>query len=908
MSQYLPSFNRDAKGKYNPELGFVSIKGGTDAYLLEDELNEIQWIQTEGRAQLVRQITKSGCLNIPRPNDSTKSGGIVELGKNYLNSFAIKGFDAILNGYIAHVDTDYEGGFKISLPEPPIVNIRYDFVYLEFWMKEIKLYEDVPRFGGYDNKPTSYDLVDPRMNIETTQRVQLQWAIRTLPDAIYPDIINNEIKNMNIYPQGPSSVVNQNYRYVKDAHDSFLFIAGDGSDTAKERLGTLDGKVYAIPLVVVKRLNKSGYNVRYNTNGGVDYVDETSVSGRPDDKFANIIYTDDIIDIRHLSALGEGQLDQLYLRITDFEAYEDFIKTNVQNVLETVEADLSGFHADYNSTTVRLDSKIDTVDNNLTTKHNEDVTGINARIDTLNETINATITASINSLSNRISSVQTSLTAYTDNQINVVEEEINQLRAEITTIINTDIVVINQEISDLQTQLTNVINIEIAGVNNKITNINAQLVSMGGQISSLDTKITTVHTELSNAMETTINEFTAELASTKNEILSQHNIDVTALNKRIDDIDATLTINLNIATADLNKKIDDLNTSVTGNINNIQIEINDCNIRIDALQSQLNSYNTTMSSFTSRLTALEADIRIIKLELASLFPDGTGSDLLLYGLDMNRKTPTTVGGIIQPDSTIVSTGILIGVTFTNKKDFSVIITPQRSADQSVPDGSIGDIWVERSDTSFAFKNTGLAGIGCDVFVVKNDRNAASKYVYSNANSDTYSAKTFAGYGSSTRVDIPLRIDSDIVYIMPTQNYKGEVGEIYISIDPNGFNVFNTGQAGNQFEWTVIDTTSYGSGGRIRNILVYDIDLPGHDAYYSQPGQFGGDFYNVMVSTPMITTDAGQELLAPGTIGDISVTKNTGYFTLFNTGDSTCKVRCCVFKQVDPQIAASGSGA
>ena len=35
MSSYNPTFNRDSVGKFNPNLGFVAIKGGSDAFLLE---------------------------------------------------------------------------------------------------------------------------------------------------------------------------------------------------------------------------------------------------------------------------------------------------------------------------------------------------------------------------------------------------------------------------------------------------------------------------------------------------------------------------------------------------------------------------------------------------------------------------------------------------------------------------------------------------------------------------------------------------------------------------------------------------------------------------------------------------------------------------------------------------------
>ena len=71
---YIPDFSRNAKGKFNPYLNFISVKGGTDTFLIEDEWNELQWIQSERRADLVRTITNSGCLQISNNYNSADLG------------------------------------------------------------------------------------------------------------------------------------------------------------------------------------------------------------------------------------------------------------------------------------------------------------------------------------------------------------------------------------------------------------------------------------------------------------------------------------------------------------------------------------------------------------------------------------------------------------------------------------------------------------------------------------------------------------------------------------------------------------------------------------------------------------------------------------------------------------------
>ena len=69
------------------------MKAGTDAYFLEDEANEMQWIQNENRAEIIRKQYYSGILKQYHSfSDSEKdyipSSNYIS-GENTLNSFFI---------------------------------------------------------------------------------------------------------------------------------------------------------------------------------------------------------------------------------------------------------------------------------------------------------------------------------------------------------------------------------------------------------------------------------------------------------------------------------------------------------------------------------------------------------------------------------------------------------------------------------------------------------------------------------------------------------------------------------------------------------------------------------------------------------------------------------------------------
>ena len=136
--EYSPSFDRDPRGKLNSELGFVSIKIGTNSYLLEDEVNEMQWMQNELRAQMLRCMSKSGMLEKSDFEDTTLPGSLVTFD-NLANTIGMKSCYSLLNGYIVNINQKPKENINYIKLSNPISDKRYIYenVYIEFWFNEI---------------------------------------------------------------------------------------------------------------------------------------------------------------------------------------------------------------------------------------------------------------------------------------------------------------------------------------------------------------------------------------------------------------------------------------------------------------------------------------------------------------------------------------------------------------------------------------------------------------------------------------------------------------------------------------------------------------------------------------------------------------------------------------------------
>jgi hypothetical protein len=191
------------------------------------------------------------------------------------------------------------------------------------------------------------ELMDPIIDVETSQRVQIQYRIRTTsvaeavnykdhPDgfsnrnagiaAIYarggreqPVWTGNTVPDVNSYPfvrADRTSTWLQSSAVAFDIEDDGLWVAGDGTTTSASNLSSIDGFVFAIPLGFVHRHNNvsdagagfRGFDPLNNTNGAPMYghagysgplgAIPAGLSDRPDEHFANVVSQDNLLDLR----------------------------------------------------------------------------------------------------------------------------------------------------------------------------------------------------------------------------------------------------------------------------------------------------------------------------------------------------------------------------------------------------------------------------------------------------------------------------------------------------------------------------------------------------------------------------------------------------------------------------------
>ena len=137
------------------------------------------------------------------------------------------------------------------------------------------------------------DILDAGVGSETTKRVQIQYRLRVLqgvdvfgyPYGIDdPTVVARSVPPNAATPDGNATVFT--YASQSSVGDPGLWRAGDGNPA--NTIGSVDGYMYAIPLMAVIRRNTTAFDRNSNHNGD---------SGRPDG-LTDLIDTRDIIDLR----------------------------------------------------------------------------------------------------------------------------------------------------------------------------------------------------------------------------------------------------------------------------------------------------------------------------------------------------------------------------------------------------------------------------------------------------------------------------------------------------------------------------------------------------------------------------------------------------------------------------------
>jgi len=277
---------------------------------------------------------------------------------------------AHVNGWLIKVQhTNATGSNKLDLGAGPAGAgaQRTDLVVLEVWRQLISASPSIVgksvlvriwQEGNVATDPANDvalnyadDLLDTFVGSETTRRVQIQYRLRVIPGVNLftfpyglddPTVVANSVPVSAAAPNGIATT----FPYVNQSSngDPGLWIAGDGNPA--HALGTVDGYMYAVPLLAVFRRNTTAFDRRQNHNGGVA---SPGPSDRPDGLFYDIFAAGDIVDLRMGVSPSGWSLPELLEKNVNFL---------LDNSLRTEITDTSPYGGGYQGTTVFMDNEI----------------------------------------------------------------------------------------------------------------------------------------------------------------------------------------------------------------------------------------------------------------------------------------------------------------------------------------------------------------------------------------------------------------------------------------------------------------------------------------------------------------------------------------------------------------------
>lgn len=286
--------------------------------VLDSELNLVQDIEQGADLGWRRRAHPSGWLSddFLGTSDAVSSIFVANTTANRLQ--LPQDLRAIVNGWVVRIGhTNANGSNVLDLGAAPsgAGAKRTDLVILEVWRRLVTAdsadgksaagriwWNGNVKIAGADDLTLNFadDIQDPNVGAPTTKRVQVQYRLRVIqgvdifayPFGIDdPSVVARSVPAAAAAPDGTATVFT--YTNQSANGDPGLWRAGDG--TPGNTLGSVDGYMYAVPLLAVFRRNSTAFARNTNHNGGVAYP---GPSDRPDGLFHDIVAGRDIADLR----------------------------------------------------------------------------------------------------------------------------------------------------------------------------------------------------------------------------------------------------------------------------------------------------------------------------------------------------------------------------------------------------------------------------------------------------------------------------------------------------------------------------------------------------------------------------------------------------------------------------------
>jgi hypothetical protein len=324
--------------------------------VLDKELNLIQDAAQNEIRRFGKRSLPSGWLADDFLNTSNMTAAIFGTSATADELEIPQNLYAVVNNWLIRVGyTNAGGGTKNALDlgaSPSGAGAkRTDLVVLEVWRKLLSASPDTDgkspagriwwfgnvKIDAADDLTLNFadDILDGAVGSETTKRVQIQYRLRVIqgvdlfayPMAMDdPTVVAHSVPPAAATPDGVATV----FSYVSQsaAGDPGLWRAGDGVPT--NTIDTVDGYMYAVPLMAVVRRNDTAFDRNSNHNGGVA---SPGPSDRPDGLFYDIVDSRDTMDLRmgcspegwNYRELTEKNLQFLFDNVLRTEMYRTLI-------------------------------------------------------------------------------------------------------------------------------------------------------------------------------------------------------------------------------------------------------------------------------------------------------------------------------------------------------------------------------------------------------------------------------------------------------------------------------------------------------------------------------------------------------------------------------------------------------
>jgi hypothetical protein len=301
-----------------------------------------------------------------------------------------------------------------------------------------------------------------------------------------------------------------------------------------------------------------------------------------------------------LNSITNEQLDYLAGVTSSVQTQLDTTDTKI----DTLDSNMSNYLSD---TDTAINTRVTTLDSNMSNYLSETDTAINTRVTTLDSNMSNYLSETDTAINTRVTTLDSNMSNYLSETDTAINTRVTTLDSNMSNYLSETDTAINTRVTTLDSNMSNYLSETDTAINTRVTTLDSNMSNYLSETdTAINTRVTTLDSNMSNYLsetDTAINTRVTTLDSNMSNYLSETD---TAINTRVTTLDSNMSNYLSETDTAINTRVTTLDSNMSNYLSETDTAIN---TRVTTLDSNMSNYlSETDTAINTRVTTLDSNM------------------------------------------------------------------------------------------------------------------------------------------------------------------------------------------------------------------------------------------------------------------------------------------------------------